>query len=217
MIAWQQDFAVYFLLPNSLRYSAGMATRLKTPGIHLGGAIACLVAAAVIAGVVYFAGPMPMLHDVASVARMPIPGTEDVDLAAGNYGLYFGALNAPTGKVMGVPPLDITIVPPATVADPDFVSVPIDTDVFVDGYHTVQVAHITVTTPGVYHVHVESHEENGGSFSIGDMPAIISPGRNVLRATPFIALFILLGLVLGLTALRARSRAAQVETRQIDR
>ncbi|HEY2584630.1 MAG TPA: hypothetical protein VGI81_02560 [Tepidisphaeraceae bacterium] len=75
------------------------------------------------------------------------------------------------------------------------------------GCRTVQVARIAVTTPGSYHVHVESHEQNGGWFSIGKPPTLIGPGRNVLRATPFIALFAFLGIVFGIAAMRARSQA----------
>lgn len=181
-----------------------MARHFSKSALHAGTAAASLVVAAMIAVGVYLTGPVPMLHDVASEARMPIPGTADVELPPGSYGLYFGDLNAPRGKVMGVPSLDITIVPPPSVPDPAFVNVPPKADDYVDGYHTVQVASITVATPGTYHMHVQSREQNGGSFSIGQPPALISPGRNVLRATPFIALFALLGIGFTVATLRAR-------------
>jgi len=167
--------------------------------------VVSLAVAGAIALAVYLTGPVSVLRDVAAVTRMPVPGAADVELAVGSYGLYFGNLNAPTGKVMGVPSLNITIVPPAGVADPAFVNVPPGVDVYVEGFHTVQVAKITVATAGVYHVQVESREENEGSFSIGAMPGVISAGRNVLRAWPFIALFGVLGIGLGVAGLRARA------------
>lgn len=183
---------------------------MRRSSILLVQAVGSLGLAAAIAAAVYFSGPAKVLRDVAAVARMPMPGTADVELPRGSYGLYFGELNgelnAPTGKVMGVPSLDITIVPPDGVADPAFVNVRPETDVYVDGYHTVQVASITVTTAGRYQVHVESKEQSGGSFSIGQPPAVISAGRNVLRAWPFIGLFTIMGVGIGAVALRARSR-----------
>lgn len=182
-----------------------MRKHFSSPVLPIG-AVVCLAIAATIAGGVYLAGPEPLLHDVGAVARMPIPGTADVDLPVGSYGLYFGDLNAPRGKVLGVPSLDITIVPPEGVADPAFVSVRPKADVYVDGYHTVQVASITVQSLGRYHVHVQSREQNGGSFSIGSPPALVSPAQNVLRASPFIGLLIVLGISFGLAAARARSK-----------
>ena len=154
-----------------------------------------------IGALVFFSGPVSVLHDVASAARMPIPGTADVKLEARDYGLYFGMLNAPTGKVMNVPKLNITIVPPDGIADPKFVEVTPATDVLVDGFHTSQVARITVTAPGKYHVQVESPDENGGSFSIGEMPATVDALHNVLRAAPGIILFLGLSFLMVIAAL----------------
>ena len=182
-----------------------MAKR-SSVAILFGLASGSLGVALLIALAVYLTGPRPMLHDVASVVRMPIPGTADVDLSARGYGLYFGDLNAPTGKVMQVPILEITIVPPKSVSDPGYVNVPPKTDVYVDGFHTVQVASIKVRTPGRYHVHVESREQNGGSFSIGELPATISPGQNVVRAAPCIGLFLVVGIALGAFAIVAHRR-----------
>ena len=184
-----------------------MAKR-SSVAILFGLASGSLGVALLIALAVYLTGPRPMLHDVASVVRMPIPGTADVDLSARGYGLYFGDLNAPTGKVMHVPTLDITIVPPKGVADPGYVNVAPKVDVYVDGFHTVQVASIAVRKPGTYHVHVESQEENGGSFSIGELPAVIDPAHNVVRATPFIGLFVVVGVVLGVSAALISRKAA---------
>lgn len=153
-----------------------------------------------VAAAVFFSGPASVLHDVASAGRMPIPGEADVALAADRYGLYFGDLNAPTNKVMQVPRLDVTIVPPTGAPDPGYVNVDPKADVLVDGFHTVQVAAITVTRAGRYHVSVKGLDENGGSFSIGQLPATIPAARNVVRAWPFITLFLLVALVIGVTA-----------------
>jgi hypothetical protein len=138
-----------------------------------------------LAAATYAAGRfMPALHDVASVARMPVPGKADAVLARRDYGLYFGLLNAPTHKAIHVPKLSITIVPPDDIGDPDFVEVPPEIDVYVDGFHTVQVARISVHAPGKYHLHVESPEEFGGSFSVGELPATLDPDRSLARAVP---------------------------------
>jgi hypothetical protein len=164
-------------------------TRAKTRGRSAAGlavsAIVVLVLGMAPAAGTYAADRfMPALHDVASVARMPIPGTADAVLARRNYGLYFGLLNAPTGKAIHVPKLRITIVPPDGIGDPDFVEVPPEVDVYVDGFHTVQVARISVLAPGKYHLHVESPEEFGGSFSVGELPATLDPDRSLTRAVP---------------------------------
>lgn len=148
-------------------------------------AIVVLVLGMAMAAATYAAARfMPALHDVASVARMPIPGTADAVLARRDYGLYFSLLNAPTGKAIHVPKLRITIVPPDGIGDPDFVDVPPEIDVYVDGFHTVQVARISVLAPGQYHLRVESPEEFGGSFSVGELPATLDPDRSLARAVP---------------------------------
>jgi hypothetical protein len=147
-------------------------------------AIIVLVLGMAVAAATYAAARfMPALHDVASVARIPIPGTADAVLARREYGLYFGLLNAPTGKAIHVPKLRITIVPPDGIGDPDFVEVPPEIDVCVDGFHTVQVARISVLAPGKYHLH-ESPEEFGGSFSVGELPATLDADRSLARALP---------------------------------
>ena len=160
-------------------------------------AMAVLVGGMILAAGVYAVGRTPALHDVASAARMPIPGTADVDLDRREYGLYFGLLNAPTGKAIHVPRLRITIVPPDNVADPAFFKTPHDIDVYVDGFHTVQVALISVHAPAKYHFHVESPDEVGGSFSVGEMPRVLDPDRAFARAIPFALA------ALGLSALLA--------------
>jgi hypothetical protein len=162
--------------------------------------------AVVIAATTYAASPLSVLHDVASVARMPVPGERDVDLAAGGYGLYFGMLNAPMHRVMRAPKLSITLVPPDGMPDPDFVEVPPKTDVFVDGFHTVQVARILVRAPGRYHVHVESPEESGGSFSLGELPALLDARRALARNATPILFFLGLSVVMAVGGLIARSR-----------
>jgi len=53
-------------------------------------AISFLAFAVLVAAGTYAASPISVLHDVASVARMPVPGTAEADLAARGYGLYFG-------------------------------------------------------------------------------------------------------------------------------
>jgi len=165
--------------------AAGAKSR-RSPAVRLlVAAVAALVGGIVLAAGVYAAGRTPDLHDVASAARMPIPGTADVDPDRREYGLYFGLLNAPTGKAVHVPRLRITIVPPDDVADPAFFKVPHDVDVYVDGFHTVQVARISVHVPGKYHLHVESPDEVGGSFSVGEMPRVLDPDRAFARAIPF--------------------------------
>lgn len=171
-------------------------------------ALVFLAFALVIAGVTYLASPLSVFHDVASAARMPIPGEGDADLEARGYGLYFGMLNAPTRRAMRVPKLSITLVPPEGIADPDFVQVPHEVDVLVDGFHTVQVARILVRAPGRYHVHVESPEESGGSFSIGELPAMLDAPRSLARAAPGILAFLGLSAVMAIAALLARRRQA---------
>ena len=145
-------------------------------------AIIVLAAGLVLAAGIYAVGRTPVLHDVASVMRMPIPGTADASLGRRDYGLYFGLLNAPTGKAIHVPKLRITIVPPNGIDDPDFVEVAHEIDVYVDGFHTVQVARISVRASGRYHLHVESPDEFGGSFSIGELPTVLDPDRAFARA-----------------------------------
>jgi hypothetical protein len=161
----------------------------------------------VIAAVTYAASPLSVLHDVASVTRMPVPGERDVELATGGYGLYFGMLNAPMHRVMRAPKLSITLVPPDGVPDPDFVEVPPKTDVFVDGFHTVQVARILVRAPGRYHVHVESPEESGGSFSLGELPAMLDGRRALARNATPILFFLGFSAVMAVSALLVQTRS----------
>jgi hypothetical protein len=172
-------------------------------------AIAFLAFAVIVATVTYAASPLSELHDVAAVARMPVPGDGEAQLAARGYGLYFGMLNAPSRRAMRVPKLSITIVPPADIRDPDFVEVPHKIDVLVDGFHTVQVARIFVRAPGRYRVHVESPEESGGSFSIGELPAILDADRALARSAPAILTFLGLSAAMAISALLARRRAAR--------
>lgn len=184
-----------------------MANR-SSAGVLLALALASLLCALVVGVAVYLTGPASELHDVASVARMPIPGAADVDLSAQGYGLYFGSVNSSLHRLMRAPRLDITIEPPQGVPDPGYANVAPKEDVYVDGFHTVQVASIQVSQPGRYHVHVESREENGGSFSIGEPPATVAPAQHVVRAAPCIGFFLLGGLVLGVSAAFARRRTA---------
>jgi hypothetical protein len=170
-------------------------------------AVAFLAIAVVIAAGTYAASPLTELHDVASAARMPVPGDGDAQLAAQGYGLYFGMLNAPSRRAMRVPKLTITLVPPEGVADPDFVEVPHEIDVLVDGFHTVQVARILVRAPGRYRVHVESPEESGGSFSIGELPAVLGADRALARVAPPILVFLGLSAVMAVAAFLVRRRA----------
>ncbi len=175
-------------------------------------AIAFLGLAVVVAATTYAASPLSELHDVASVARMPVPGDGDAQLAARGYGIYFGMLNAPSRRALRVPKLRITIVPPQDLPDPEFVQVPHKIDVFVDGFHTVQVARIQVLAPGRYHVHVESPEESGGSFSIGELPAILEARRALARAVPAILFFLGLSAIMAISALLTRRRAPSAKS-----
>ncbi len=170
-------------------------------------AIIFLALAVVAATTVVLASPMSVLHDTASVARMPVPGGTVVKLDARSYGLYFGLLNPPTRRAMRVPKLSITIVPPDGIADPEFVEVPPGVDVLVDRFHTVQVARITVHTPGSYRVQVSSPEESGGSFSIGELPALLAWDRSLARAAPAILGFLGLSAILMISAVVAGRRA----------
>jgi hypothetical protein len=154
-----------------------------------------VVAAALTYAVTYAASGLPVVHDVASAARMPIPGTADANLAARSYGLYFGMRNAPSRVQIRAPALDIKIVPPKGIRDPELVEVSGQGEVFVDGFHTKQVARITVYAPGRYHVHVESPEESGGSFSIGELPAVKAPDSD--RALAYAAPVGLVALVVS--------------------
>jgi hypothetical protein len=174
--------------------------------VRTGLAIFFFVCAAGIAALFYFVPAPPLLHDTASVGRMPVAGTADVDLAAGGYGLYFGLLNRPTGKEMHVPKLSITIVPPDGIPDPDFVEVSMRPSVYVDGFNTVQVARITVLTAGTYHVEVESPEENTGSFSIGELPATVDAVHNLARGAPAILGCLGLSVLMAVLALSASRR-----------
>jgi hypothetical protein len=178
---------------------ASFASLTAVAGVFLALAVA-------VVAVTYAASPMPVLHDVASIARMPVPGTGDANLAARSYGLYFGLLNAPTRKAMRVPKLSITIVPPKGTRDPEFVEVPPQVDVLVDRFHTVQVATIIVSAPGRYHVRVESPEEAGGSFSIGEPPALEGFGETLARASPFVVFFLGVSIAAMIAALVARRR-----------
>jgi hypothetical protein len=167
-----------------LRLTRTKARRGHAMGFAVSAAVVLVFGMALVAAT-YAAGRfMPALHDVASVARMPVPGTADAILARRDYGLYFGLLNAPTRRAIHVPKLSITIVPPDGIADPDFVEVPPEIDVYVDGFHTVQVARISVHAPGKYHLHVESPEEFGGSFSVGELPATLDSEHSLARALP---------------------------------
>ena len=74
-----------------VKTSRTAATRLAVA------AVVVLIVGLVAAAFTYAAGRTPMLHDVASVVRMPVPGTADTFLDRRDYGLYFGLLNAPTG------------------------------------------------------------------------------------------------------------------------
>jgi hypothetical protein len=143
---------------------------------------------------------------------MPVPGDGDAQLAARGYGVYFGMLNAPSRRAMRVPKLHITIVPPEDIPDPEFVEVPHTIDVLVDGFHTVQVARILVRAPGRYRVHVESPEESGGSFSIGELPAILDANRALARAAPAIFFFLGLSAIMAIGALLARGRTPSAKT-----
>jgi hypothetical protein len=195
---------------NGARVKATRTTTGRRTAVGLAvSAIVVLVLGIALAAATYAACRLiPALHAVASVGRMPIPGTADAVLARRDYGLYFGLLNAPTGKAMHVPKLRITIVPPDGVADPDFVEVPPEIDVYVDGFHTVQVARISVHAAGKYHLHVESPEEFGGSFSVGELPAVLDPDRSLARAVPVgigaLILAALLAIAAGIVSLAAR-------------
>ena len=167
-----------------------MASRFPSASFAL--PIVTLVLGGFAAAITYSAVRQPELYDVDSAARMPIPGSADVTLAARAYGLYFGMLNAPSRKAMRAPKLVITIVPPTGIEDPEFVEVPQEVDVKVGRFDTVQVARIAVRAPGLYQVHAESPEESGGSFSIGELPREGDPGRALH-----------LGLAVGLAALVA--------------
>ena len=171
-------------------------------------AVVVLAAGLVVAAFTYAAGRTPVLHDVASVVRMPVPGTADAFLDRRDYGLYFGLLNAPTGKAMHVPKLTITIVPPDGIDDPEFVDVPPEIDVYVNGFHTSQVAFISVRAPGNYHLHVESPDEFGGSFSIGEMPSALEPDRALARAIPAGLVALALSALLAVAAVVVRRRGA---------
>ena len=170
-------------------------------------AIAVLVVGMFAAAVTYAAGILPALHDVASVVRMPIPGTADANLDRGDYGLYFGLLNAPKRRAIHLPRLNITIVPPNGIDDPEFVEVPSKVDEYVDGFNTVQVARISVRAPGRYHLHVESPDEFGGSFSIGEMPTVLDSGHALARAIPVALVTLALSALLTVAAVLFRGRA----------
>lgn len=185
---------------------AGAKSRRRPAVRLLVAAMVVLVAGAILTAGVYAVGRTPVLHDVASAARLPIPGTADADLDRREYGLYFGLLNAPTGKAVHVPKLRITIVPPDNLADPAFFKVPHDIDVYVDGFHTVQVARISVHAPGKYHFHVESPDEVGGSFSIGELPRVLDPDRALARAMPFGVAALILSALLAIAAIFVHRR-----------
>ena len=173
----------------------------RPPGALWGLAIAFFTLGAIIVVGTYAASPLSVLHDVASSLRVPIPGSGEAALNTRTYGLYFGMLNAPTRKMMKVPKLKITIVPPEGIDDPDFVEVPYQVDVLVEGFHTVQVARIAVHAPGTYQVHVESPEENGGSFSIGEPPAMLDAPQALARSAPAILTFFGLSALMTVAAM----------------
>ena len=182
---------------------------LRSTAAPLWGVAALALAfAVVLVGGTLIAGPGSELHDTASVARMPVPGTADVELTARGYGLYFSMLNAPMRRVMRAPKLSITIVPPQGIDDPEFAEVPAQADVYVDGTHTVQVARIAVRGSGRYHVHVESPEESGGSFSIGELPELLDKERALARLAPAILSLLGLAAVLAIIATMVRRRRA---------
>jgi hypothetical protein len=170
-------------------------------------AILFFVLATVVAVGTWLASPQSVLHDVASVVRMPIPGRGEANLAARGYGLYFGMLNAPMHRVMRAPRLAITLVPPDGMSDPDFAEVPHEIDVYVDGFHTVQVARIQVRAPGRYHVRVESPDESGGSFSIGELPTVLDAPQAVRRVAIPVLVLVGLSVTMTVTALLLRRRA----------
>jgi LPXTG-motif cell wall-anchored protein len=182
-----------------------MPARSAAPAVA-GIAIGLFALAVVIAVGTYFTSPVSELHDVASVARMPVPGDADVTLGARGYGLYFGMLNAPSRKALRAPKLSITIVPPEGIRDPDFVEVPHTIDVLVDRFHTVQVARIAVRGTGRYHIHVESPEESGGSFSIGELPEVLDWDRALMRLAPSLLTFLGFSLLLAIAAWLLRRR-----------
>jgi hypothetical protein len=132
--------------------------------------------------------------------------------AARSYGLYFGMRNAPSRVQIHAPKLDIEIVPPKGIRDPDFVEAYGDEN-YVDGFHTKQVARITVHAPGRYHVRVASPEESGGSFSIGELPTEMDSDHALARAKPvgIVAIVLSALLVVGAVVVRrmtARSNVA---------
>ena len=172
-----------------------------------------LVFGALAAAITYTAVSMPKLHDVASAARMPIPGKADVKLAARGYGLYYGLRNAPTRVAIHMPTLNIWVEPPKGIAEPEYVSVPRDIDVYVDGFHTLQVSRITVRTPGTYHIRVESPEESGGSLSIGELPRAAMDEESALRLAIVVGLIaFLVSSALMVLAVVARRTEASTPT-----
>lgn len=134
----------------------------------------------------------PVLAHVASAARMPIPGKEDVQLAARTYGLYFGMRNPPTRRRMSVPNLKFKFVPPDGGARSEYQDLQGELESRVDGFETIQIARLVVHAPGKHHVEVTS-EESVGSFSIGELPALPSEDDRMKS--------ILIGVVVGAISL----------------
>ena len=77
-----------------------------------------------------------------------------------------------------------------------------------DGFHTSQVAFISVRAPGNYHLHVESSDEFGGSFSIGEMQSAQEPDRALARAIPVGLVALVLSVLLAVAAVVVRRRGA---------
>jgi hypothetical protein len=65
-----------------------------------------------------------------------------------------------------------------------------------------------VRGPGRYHVQVESPEESGGSFSIGELPAVLDKKRALVRLAPAILSLLGLAVVLMIIATMVRRRRA---------
>lgn len=141
-------------------------------------ALVVLAAAPVLGVGVYFVEQLPVIGDPAAVLRMPIPGAQRVQLAAGRYGVYYGA---PGRLLFGAPALDIDVVPPDEVPDPRLEpSGRAGQKRLADGTAFVELGALEITVAGRYIARVRGGKA-GGWFAIGDLPVDPPRGPAILH------------------------------------
>jgi hypothetical protein len=131
--------------------------------------IGVVLLGALVAGVTWGYGNLLDPSRAASIARLPLPSGSDVELDARSYAFSYALRNPPREVQMHLPRLNIEIVPPPGVADPEFREDPSEEVDAPNGDGIRRVAFVRPSRAGRYHVEVSSPDENSGALLIGEL------------------------------------------------